>query len=137
MRGNARCVPSLPHPCCLLSHTIGRGPLVGGARGVDLLKYDTCNQPAGTDPKVVYPKMGRALNATGRDIWWACCAVVLPLLQLQLLLLALLLVVLVLVVVVVVVVVLRACWQWWWCWRCCCCVLAGGAAGGAAAACWR
>jgi alpha-galactosidase len=41
--------------------------------GVDLLKYDTCNQPAGTDPKVVYPKMGRALNATGRDIWYMMC----------------------------------------------------------------
>uniref|UniRef100_A0A7S3AGM9 Alpha-galactosidase n=1 Tax=Haptolina ericina TaxID=156174 RepID=A0A7S3AGM9_9EUKA len=41
--------------------------------GVDLLKYDTCNQPAGTDPKVVYPLMGRALNATGRDIWYMMC----------------------------------------------------------------
>eukprot|EP01048_Picozoa_sp_COSAG05_P018183 COSAG05_NODE_2613_length_2837_cov_1.206355_1_plen_580_part_00 len=41
--------------------------------GVDLLKYDTCNQPAGTDPKMVYPKMGRALNATGRDIWYMMC----------------------------------------------------------------
>eukprot|EP01052_Picozoa_sp_SAG31_P039761 SAG31_NODE_5584_length_2442_cov_3.322663_4_plen_263_part_00 len=41
--------------------------------GVDLLKYDTCNQPAGTDPKVVYPKMGKALNATGRDIWYMVC----------------------------------------------------------------
>ena len=43
--------------------------------GVDLLKYDTCAQPVGTDPKVVYPKMGRALNATGRDIWYMsmCC----------------------------------------------------------------
>ena len=43
--------------------------------GVDLLKYDTCNQPTGTDPKVVYPTMGRALNATGRDIWYMMCEV--------------------------------------------------------------
>lgn len=41
--------------------------------GVDLLKYDTCNQPPGTDPKKVYPTMGHALNATGRDIWYMMC----------------------------------------------------------------
>lgn len=36
-------------------------------------RYDTCNQPAGTNPKTVYSKMGRALNATGRDIWYMMC----------------------------------------------------------------
>ena len=41
--------------------------------GVDLLKYDTCNTVPGWDPEEGYPIMGKALNNTGRDIWYMMC----------------------------------------------------------------
>eukprot|EP00696_Hemimastix_kukwesjijk_P010937 gnl/Hemi2/2375_TR839_c0_g1_i1.p1 gnl/Hemi2/2375_TR839_c0_g1~~gnl/Hemi2/2375_TR839_c0_g1_i1.p1 ORF type:complete len:396 (-),score=132.17 gnl/Hemi2/2375_TR839_c0_g1_i1:65-1228(-) len=40
--------------------------------GVDYLKYDNCAND-GTSPKVRYPKMRDALNATGRPIFFSMC----------------------------------------------------------------
>jgi len=42
------------------------------AWGVDYLKYDWCNTE-GIDPKVVYPKMSKALAVSGRDIVFSIC----------------------------------------------------------------
>ena len=42
------------------------------AWGVDYLKYDWCNAE-GVDPKVVYPKMSKALHDTGRPIVFSMC----------------------------------------------------------------
>ena len=41
--------------------------------GVDYLKYDFCNFPAGADGKTRYATMSMALKATGRDILFAAC----------------------------------------------------------------
>jgi alpha-galactosidase len=45
--------------------------------GVDQVKMDWCNTKLanGTqlDPKIQYPQMTKALNKTGRPIWFAAC----------------------------------------------------------------
>ena len=40
--------------------------------GVDFLKYDNCNND-GIPPKTRYPKMTKALNESGRSIFFAMC----------------------------------------------------------------
>lgn len=40
--------------------------------GVDYLKYDNCNND-GISPKVRYPPMSAALNASGRSIFFSLC----------------------------------------------------------------
>ena len=41
--------------------------------GVDYLKYDFCNKPAGVDGPLLYQRMGIALRECGRDIVYAAC----------------------------------------------------------------
>ena len=41
--------------------------------GVDFLKYDFCYTAVGTDPVVLYRRIGQALRATGRDIVYSVC----------------------------------------------------------------
>jgi len=45
--------------------------LTYAAWGIDYLKYDNCN--AATDPRIRYPPMRDALNATGRPILFSMC----------------------------------------------------------------
>ncbi len=68
---------------CAGSHTCGGRPASYGYEeidaqtfaewGVDFLKYDFCYKPVGTDGRMLYERMGRALRATGRPIVYSMC----------------------------------------------------------------